>query len=202
MVQQNLQGVEQWHAAAHDQNNSATMMNEAFYNQTAFSGNRFFDDLAVPANTFKSNWASWLWDRRMDREYLLRDVLQGNLGWLALAAGGLALGGRDMVASGSRLVARTVGLPMVTLLGGMSRAFNRPGVVSGGLRQLRRGLLKASQFMLKNLPATVLAGVGAWFVTDRLFKTLDGSAQQAYFRQAFVEGSKGTSSTYSFNPYG
>jgi hypothetical protein len=91
---------------------------------------------------------------------------------------------------------------MVTLLSGVSRAFNRPGVVNGGLRQLRRGLLKISQFMLKNLPATVLTGVGAWFVTDRLLKTLDGSAQQAYFRQAFVEGSKGTSSTYSFNPYG
>lgn len=202
MVQQNLQGVDQWHVAAHDQNNSASMMNEAFYNQTAFSGNRFFDDLSVPVNTFKTNWGSWLWDRRMDREYLLRDVLLNNMVWLGLAVGGLFLGGRDLVAQGSRVAARTVGLPLVTLLGGVSRAMNRPGVVNGGLRQVRRGLLKTSQLMLKNLPATLLAGVGAWFVTDRLLKTVDGSAQQAYFRQAFVEGSKGTSSTYSFNPYG
>jgi hypothetical protein len=108
MVQQNLQGVEQWHTAAHDQNNSASMMNEAFYNQTAFSGNRFFDDLSVPANVLKTNLFSWWWDRRMDREYLLRDVLQANLGWLALATAGLALGGRDLLAQGGKVAAHVV----------------------------------------------------------------------------------------------
>jgi hypothetical protein len=201
ITKNNLDGAAVWHAAAHDQNNSASMMNEALYNQTNFSGNALFDDLSVPVNNAHVNLGSWFWDRRMEQEYIFRDVIGANLPWLALAGAGLWLGARDALAGAGRQAVRTLGLPLVTLGRGLARTLNRPGLLSAGATQLRRGLVASSRLAVANLPATLLAGVATWFAFDKLSKTADGSAQQDYFRSAFIDGARGSSSTYSFNPY-
>jgi hypothetical protein len=187
---------------ADDRANTAAYMDTFTYDQGNYSGNPMFDEAASGLHGLKVKWDRFMMGLQAHSEHVMRDVIGDNLPWIGLGVAGLYIGARDIIGSASKGVWSVVSRPLGVLWEGTKKMLRESDSMGKLGRALKGPLTRLAEGMVANAPATLLLGLGTWFAADKLMKTYRGEAAQDYFAEEMLEGSPGTSATFSFMPYG